>query len=174
MKILVYKRTHPGDPDESGVFGVEDCMGRVRDYDYDAIIGIGGIGAEARSHGLDGRLNWVGIGPTRMPRRAGERGGRVKFKHFVLLESAGGQLMHGFPLLARRMYEGRARYMKTFGEAETKEIKQLLAWAKRRSGPTGSYVSPDCLVSAQLDTCKPDCQPSPSTRSICKRPRRRC
>lgn len=27
MKVLVYKRTHTGDPSENGVFGESDCMG---------------------------------------------------------------------------------------------------------------------------------------------------
>jgi len=43
MRILIYKRTHTGDPDLKGRFGIHDCMGRVRDYDYDAVIGVGGI-----------------------------------------------------------------------------------------------------------------------------------
>lgn len=149
-------------------------MGRVRDYDYDAVIGIGGIGSESRSHGLDGRLNWVGIGPIRIPRRTGERGGRVKFKHFVLLEAAGAHLAHGYPLLARRMYEDRARYRKTFSETENKEIKRILAWAKRRSGPTGSYISPNCLAMVATDGCVVDCRPKPPRQTICRPSRREC
>ena len=35
MRILTYKRTHTGDPDPSGRFGIYDCMGHVRDYDCD-------------------------------------------------------------------------------------------------------------------------------------------
>jgi len=38
MRILTYKRTHTGDPSPDGVFGVHDCMGRIRDLSYDAII----------------------------------------------------------------------------------------------------------------------------------------
>jgi hypothetical protein len=47
MRVLVDKRTHFGDPDESGRFGVFDCIGTVRDRDDEAVIGIGGRGAEA-------------------------------------------------------------------------------------------------------------------------------
>jgi len=61
MRILTYKRTHTGDPDINGVFGSHDCMGQVREYDFDAVIGIGGIGAEPRSYGIDRKINWVGI-----------------------------------------------------------------------------------------------------------------
>jgi hypothetical protein len=30
MRTLIYKRTHTGDPDANGCFGIYDCMGRVR------------------------------------------------------------------------------------------------------------------------------------------------
>jgi hypothetical protein len=39
MRILTYKRTHVGDPDQDGRFGIYDCMGRVRNYPFDAVIG---------------------------------------------------------------------------------------------------------------------------------------
>ena len=43
MVTLVYKMTHKGDPDpDLGHWGVEDCMGRVRGFKFDAVIGIGG------------------------------------------------------------------------------------------------------------------------------------
>ena len=42
MRTLIYKRTHPGDPDEKGRFGICDCMGRVRAWDFEAVIGVGG------------------------------------------------------------------------------------------------------------------------------------
>jgi hypothetical protein len=38
MRTLIYKRTHTGDPDASGCFGIFDCMGRVRALDFDAVI----------------------------------------------------------------------------------------------------------------------------------------
>ncbi|WP_112487513.1 hypothetical protein [Thiomonas sp. X19] len=53
MRILTYKRTHVGDPDEFGRFGINDCMGRVRGYRYDAVIGVGGTGWEAKSHDIE-------------------------------------------------------------------------------------------------------------------------
>jgi len=57
MRTLIYKRTHTGDPDANGCFGIYDCMGRVRALDFDAVIGIGGIGSEAQWAGIaDGYL----------------------------------------------------------------------------------------------------------------------
>ena len=62
-EVLIYKRTHSGDPDEAGQFGINDCMGQVRRWNFDAVIGVGGVGAKARSLGIDERVNWIGIGP---------------------------------------------------------------------------------------------------------------
>src|SRR5205823_1424348 len=51
MKVLVYKQTHSGDPDErTGVWGVSDCMGRIRSWPYDAVIGVGGASIEAKDN----------------------------------------------------------------------------------------------------------------------------
>jgi len=65
MRILTYKRTHTGVPDFHGRFGNHGCMGRVRDFCFDAVIGVGGIGAEARSWDIAGKLTWIGVGPQR-------------------------------------------------------------------------------------------------------------
>ena len=45
MRVLIYKRAHPFDPNEDGVFGCQDCMGAVRARRFDAVIGVGGISA---------------------------------------------------------------------------------------------------------------------------------
>ena len=77
-------------------------MGRVRDYNYDAVIGVGGIGQEPRSFGIDGKVNWVGIDPTRK-RARGSLAGRVTFKHFRLYDENGPLLKALAPALAMRM-----------------------------------------------------------------------
>ena len=64
MRTLIYKRTHSGDPDPvAGVFGNHDCMGSVKGWDFDAVIGIGGIGPEPKRNRIAGKLTWIGIGP---------------------------------------------------------------------------------------------------------------
>ena len=78
MRTLIYKRTHHGDPDVTGQFGIYDCMGRVRAWNFEAVIGVGGVGAEPTSHGLDGKVNWIGIGPHRRA-VVGKRGPIVTF-----------------------------------------------------------------------------------------------
>ena len=80
-RLLIYKRTHPGDPDDNGWFGAQDCMGRVRWWEFDAVIGVGGIGGEPRYHSIDGKINWIGVGAHKDEVR--DRGPLVRFDHFI-------------------------------------------------------------------------------------------
>ena len=66
-RTLVYKRTHTGDPDTNGVFGNQDCMGRVRRLPFEAVIGVGGISREPVALGIAGKINWIGIGARTRP-----------------------------------------------------------------------------------------------------------
>jgi hypothetical protein len=63
LKTLVYKRTHNGNPDESGIFGIYDCMGRVLGWPFDAVIGVGGKSPWSGHEGIARRINWVDIDP---------------------------------------------------------------------------------------------------------------
>jgi hypothetical protein len=114
-KILIYKRTHIGDPDESGQFGIHGCMGAVRGRNYDAVIGVGGIGSEAKSCGISGRINWIGIGPIKdwgpTAQSIDSRGPLVQFEKFRLWDDNGPLLQVEAPLLARRLYEKKARWV---------------------------------------------------------------
>jgi len=51
MRILIYKRTHIGDPDAKCQFGNQGCMGRVRGFAFDAVIAwaesVGGLSRRA-------------------------------------------------------------------------------------------------------------------------------
>jgi len=107
MKIWIYKRTHNGDPDAAGCFGSWDCMGAARGRDYDAVIGVGGIGAEAVANGIAGQLNWIGIGPHRIP--AGKRGPHVFFDHFLDYGTDGPMFRTLAPRLAERLYVDNVR-----------------------------------------------------------------
>ena len=98
MRILVYKRTHNGDPDD-GCFGVSDCMGAVRSRQFDAVIGVGGIGAWAQREGIAGKLNWVGVGPRKTAVR-GYRGPLVAFDRFVDFGCSGADFRSLAPALA--------------------------------------------------------------------------
>ena len=81
MRVLIYKRTHNGDPDKWGCFGCHNCMGQVRRWPFDAVIGVGGIGRIPEANGIARKLNWIGIGPRKTPR--GKRGPLITFEHFL-------------------------------------------------------------------------------------------
>jgi hypothetical protein len=129
MSILTYKRTHIGDPNSKGEFGVFDCMGFVRDLDFEAVIGVGGTGSEPRSHSIDGKITWVGVNPIKRYIKS-LRGPIVTFQYFVLSDENGPQLQAFAPLLAKRMYEGEARYLISgYTELERKEAEGIVNWA---------------------------------------------
>ncbi|MCA8002749.1 hypothetical protein [Burkholderia metallica] len=161
MRILTYKRTHTGDPDCYGRFGINDCMGAVRNRHFDAVIGVGGIGAEQRSYGIAGKLTWIGVGPRRSK---GRRGDIVTFEHFLLLDAEGPELLAVAPNLARRVYGGRVRVLLDgYSPAEHAEALNLLKWARKalRKKTTDSGVGPrfaDCPTRGnRLKGCRRAC-----------------
>lgn len=127
LRILTYKRTHTGDPDRSGRFGVNDCMGAVRNRPFDAVIGVGGIGAEPRRWGIAGKLTWVGIGPSRSAGGDGRRGDVVSFELFMLFDADGPDFRRIAPNLARRIFDGRVRaLLDAYSHAEFREALAIL------------------------------------------------
>jgi len=108
MRTLIYKRTHEGDPDHrKGVFGNRKCMGTVRGWAYDAVIGVGGIGRKAIRSGIARRITWIGIGPHKTgkdPRRP-----KVTFDHFRYCGKEGPLLETVAPALASRIYGKNVR-----------------------------------------------------------------
>jgi hypothetical protein len=65
LNTLVYKRTHTGDPCESGIFGCHDCMGQVRSWSFDAVIGVGGKSPRSGDEGIARKINWISINPSK-------------------------------------------------------------------------------------------------------------
>ena len=129
MRILTYKRTHTGDPNTAGTFGINDCMGSVRSLLYDAVIGVGGIGAEPRDYKIDGKITWVGIYPTKRP-GGWRRGPLVNFQRFVLFDAGGPVLSTFAPALSKRLYQGKVRYLlKGYRDVEKAEAEQIIQWA---------------------------------------------
>ncbi len=57
MRTLIYKRTHTGDPDAQGRFGIHDCMGSVREWGFQAVVGVGGRGSQAKACGIAYKVN---------------------------------------------------------------------------------------------------------------------
>jgi hypothetical protein len=147
MRTLVYKRTHNGDPDAEGRFGIHDCMGQVRGYRYEAVIGVGGVGDEPEEWGIAGKVNWIGIGPHKA--EVGKRGPLVTFDHFLQFGADAPEFLTLAPKLASRMYANNVRLvMDDVDEHEREEIAGILALANRappsRGGNANAEPSPDC------------------------------
>lgn len=129
-RTLIYKRTHEGDPDpKTGEFGCKGCMGQVRGWEFDAVIGVGGIGRKAKKHDIDRKLTWVGIGPHTT---GDSRCPLVTFDHFLYCEPM--PLLESLaPNLAKRMYDGKVRAvlaLSSLSEAEQDDIQRILDLAK--------------------------------------------
>ena len=125
MRILTYKRTHTCDPDKNGVFGVNDCMGKLRSLEYDSVLGVGGIGAEPRAFEIDGKFTWVGVYPTKT---LGEWDApMVAFHRFILFDASGPKLHSLAPPLSKRMYQGKARYLlRGYSVSEQAEAEEVV------------------------------------------------
>ncbi len=105
MKTLVYKRTHTGDPNESGIFGIHDCMGRVRGWSFDAVIGVGGKSPWRGHEDIGLKITWIGINPRKTEAPGPSNGPLVEFECFVLWDETGPDLKTLAPHLFRYMFE---------------------------------------------------------------------
>jgi len=105
-------------------------MGSVRERGFDAVIGVGGIGGGAKSYGIAGKVNWIGIGPHKTPAPT-KRGPVITFDHFLEFGIEGPDLRLLAPTLAERLYSKNARHlMSDFREQEYGEAIEILAMAK--------------------------------------------
>jgi hypothetical protein len=163
MRTLIYKRTHSGDPDpNTGVFGNHDCMGGVRSWPFDAVIGIGGVGQQAKSQCIAGKLTWIGIGPQVIDHSA--RGPELIFNHFWYRGDEGPLLQPNYPALAHRMYDKNVRVLMhspSFRrrqdskiaalDREVEEILRLAMETPPSNGPADCAQKPRGRCSVQLD-----------------------
>jgi hypothetical protein len=138
-RTLIYKRTHSGDPNpETGILGNNKCMGRVRGWPFEAVIGIGGIGRKPQQERIARKLTWVGIDPKEAG--MGEDGyPRLRFAHFLYYGDYGPLLEEELaPNLARRMYGRNVRLIfdSSLSEEERLEVEKILDLA-RNEPPSG-------------------------------------
>jgi hypothetical protein len=127
-RTLVYKRTHDGDPDRAGRFGAYDCMGSVRTRRFEAVIGVGGVGAEPRRHGIAEKVNWIGIGPHKTGK--GRRGPVLTFDRFKWFGREGPRLAVVAPALAAHLYGRNVRSLMSFSDVEAAEVRSILDMAR--------------------------------------------
>jgi hypothetical protein len=139
MNTLVYKRTHTGDPNRSGVFGCHDCMGQVRRRNFDAVIGVGGKRPDRGHEDIAFKITWIGLGPSKTeaadPRF---RGPLVEFERFVLWDQDGPELRTLAPRLFRHLFEDavsnsrRAVMSESLSADLREEITNILRLAETR------------------------------------------
>ncbi len=133
--------TRPGDPDpKTGVFGNHDCMGEVRAWRFNAVIGIGGVGQEPHSRGIARKLTWIGIGPQAIDHNG--RGPQLVFRHFWYRGEQGPMLETNYPALASRMYDRNVRVLIHSPSSEhhaalDREVKKILRLAEHASASDG-------------------------------------
>ncbi|WP_230623519.1 hypothetical protein, partial [Vibrio alginolyticus] len=158
-RILVYKRTHTGDPNLDGDFGVNDCMGKVREYEYDAVIGVGGTGSEPTQYGIQRKVNWVGIKSGQSPSSVAMRGDIIHFDKFVLLEHQGPDFEQLAPLLARRLYYENARFLlSSLSPQELAEANKVIEYCL-------NLESIKSINNSEF-RCKPCCFPSKLVKNV--------
>ncbi len=152
MRTLIYKRTHSGDPDpHTGVFGNHDCMGMMRGWRFDAVIGIGGAGSEPQRHAIAYKLTWIGIGPRRLD--AGPKP-RLAFKHFLYFGERGKLLKKIAPNLAKRMYRKNVRFLiNSLSAKERSEIARILRLAKNAPRSSQQVRRNSWIVSERTKPC---------------------
>lgn len=170
MKILIYKRTHKNDPDRFGRFGIEGCMGRVRAFSFDAVIGVGGISGWPQAEGIARKVNWVGRYPRKQPNPIDNRGPLVTFRRgdFRVMEDRGPLLATISGLLAAAVYGSRSRFLfssvrgKLAVEAQ-RVITELLDTDQYPDAPIGSACTPSDggprRCPPKIALAKPLCRP---------------
>ena len=132
LKTLIYKRTHRGDPDDSGRFGINHCMGRVRGYDFEAVIGVGGKRPDRGHEEIAMKVNWIGIGPEKVVET--KKGPILQFEIFRRFDKAGPRLQERAPDLFHYMFvekHVRSVLSQNLPEEMQGEVQRLLHWAEK-------------------------------------------
>lgn len=152
-KVLIYKRTHKHDPDYRGIFGNQNCMKSIRNWNYDAVIGIGGKSAWKEDRDIRLKINWIGLEPKKVFCHKWNNS-IVVFEHFALFEEKGENIEEHYPYLYDYMYErgNLKRFdMSSHNDTEVyKEVKAILQSVE--SFPASkAYNIEDCKDN--FDTC---------------------
>jgi hypothetical protein len=171
-KVLIYKRTHTGDPneittdapDKRGIFGINTCMGRVRSWEFDAVIGVGGKSA---GEGIAYRINYVGLGVKKHSINPQDGHPYVIFDHFRLFDEEGKFVEKFAPNLYKYMYEDAdVRRVKSDSSRIRdnvliqSEIQKILNLAKNAPPSSGC----ECLGVMENTPCTPAKENNPTNK----------
>ena len=109
-------------------------MGRVRNWAFSAVVGVGGKRPDRGHEEIARKVNWVGIGPYKVGDAA--RGPRLAFDYFLLMEGNGPDLKESAPCLFRYMFEDRhvraVLSQNLPDKAMQDEVQAILRWAAER------------------------------------------
>ncbi len=136
-KTLIYKRTHRGDPDDRGIFGVHDCMGSVRGWRFDSAIGVGGSNPDPGHKDIAGKVTWIGIDPEVVGKTL--RGPVLRFNWFRRFDEIGPELKILAPSLFAHMFVDRhvrALLSQNLQDVEKEEVIGILRWGEEGSNWT--------------------------------------
>jgi len=128
-KTLIYKRTHRGDPDDQAIFGVKDCMGKVRGWNFDSVIGVGGSKPDVGHEEIAQKVTWIGLGPKIIGKTS--RGPVLHFNWFRRYDEIGPLLEERAPRLFAHMFidrHVRALLSQNLCAIERKEVEDLIRW----------------------------------------------
>jgi hypothetical protein len=103
-------------------------MGEKRGWDYEAVIGVGGVGAVR--YGFGGKVKWIGICPTYTD--VGKKGPEVTFKHFRYFKTNSPSIPSK---LAARIKRSPRGFM-SLTPTEQMQAEELVEMA-RRAPPSG-------------------------------------
>jgi hypothetical protein len=163
MATLVYKMTHKGDPNSDlGIWGVEDCMGQVRGYAFDAVIGVGGRSWWTNQTSRAGEIVWIGLDPQHMPGR-GKRGPKLRFAHFRYFQEGELMLSEIAPNLNKAMHNCRFM-LHGFGRLQEQEIEKILDLAMK-ARPSAHLIAQASDSQADGKECRQErCRSKPCRR----------
>lgn len=155
-RVLIYKRNHTGDPDSNGTFGCRDCMGKVRGYRYDAVIGIGVSKPWAGDEAIADRITWVGVGPRRVGVHKARGAPLVQFERWAVFDGRGKELTSFAPHLANYFYAKHRRHFFSDGlDAEIQQdIGRILNLVRLKNPPRARRSKSTSAVD-----CQPACPP---------------
>jgi hypothetical protein len=109
-------------------------MGKVRGWEFDAVIGIGGKSPLSGDEDIAYRINWIGVNPEKRT-KPGFEGVLVTFQYFVLYQK-GRKLKSLAPKLFKRICEGknwRLQKSQSLPSDIQAEITKLLTLAKKQN-----------------------------------------
>jgi hypothetical protein len=172
MKVLIYKRTHKGDPDKNGIFGSRDCMGRIRNWSFDAVIGIGGSLPWKSDLGIKHKVNWIGLHPKKIAADY-YRGDKIAFTHFALFDETGPDIKDLYPNLFYYMFENRKRFdmSSKLPEKVFEEVTQILDLVKNYPASKAIDLNDDSCFenrNEKISTCRGCLGYSEMDLSICE------